>query len=42
MLHEKEKKGIKDVLKLMPEEEVRMLAHTVTNNMIITTTVEGK
>jgi len=40
MLHEKEKKGIIDILKLMPEEEVRMLAQTVTSNMIITTTVE--
>jgi hypothetical protein len=42
MLREKEKKGVKDVLKLMPEDEVRMLAQTVTSNMIITTTVEGK
>ena len=42
MLHEKEKKGIKDILKLMPEEEVHMLAQTVTSNLIITTTVEGK
>jgi hypothetical protein len=41
MFHEKEKKGVKDVLKLMSEEEVRMLAQTVTNNLIITTTVEG-
>jgi len=42
MLHEKERKGIKDILKLMPVEEVHMLAQTVTSNMIITTTVEGK
>lgn len=42
MLHENEKNGIKDILKLMPEEEVHMLAQTVTSNMIITTTVEGK
>jgi hypothetical protein len=42
MLHEKEKKGVKDVLKLMLEQEVHMLARTVTSNMIVTTTVEGK
>jgi len=41
MLHEKEKKGVKDILKLMPEQEVHMLAQTVTSNLIITTTVEG-
>jgi hypothetical protein len=42
MLNEKEKKGVKDILKLMPEEEVHMLAQTVTSNLIITTTLEGK
>jgi hypothetical protein len=42
MLHDKEKTGLKDVLKLMPEEEVQLLAQTVTSNLIITTTVEGK
>jgi hypothetical protein len=42
MLHDEEKKCLKDVLKLMPEEEVHLLAQTVTNNMIVTTTVEGK
>jgi hypothetical protein len=42
MLHEKEKKGVTDVLKLMPKEEVHMLAQTVTSNLIVTTTVEGK
>jgi hypothetical protein len=29
-------------LKLMLEQEVHMLARTVTSNMIVTTTVEGK
>jgi hypothetical protein len=42
MLHDKEKSGLKDVLKLMPEKEVHLLAQTVTNNLIVTTTVEGK
>jgi hypothetical protein len=42
MLLEKEKKGVKDVLKLMPEDDVHLLAQTVTSNMIVTTTVEGK
>jgi hypothetical protein len=29
-------------LKLMPEDDVHLLAQTVTSNMIVTTTVEGK
>jgi hypothetical protein len=41
MLHEKEKNCVKDVLKSVPEE-VHLLAQTVTNHLIVTTTVEGK
>jgi hypothetical protein len=42
MLHEKEKDCIKAVLKFMPAEEVHVLAQAVTNNVIVTTTLEGK
>jgi hypothetical protein len=42
MLHEKEKRCIEDVLESMPAEGVHMLARTVTNNLIITTSLEGR
>jgi hypothetical protein len=42
MLHEKEKRCVKNFLKLMPAQDVYVLAQTVTNNLIITTTSEGK
>jgi hypothetical protein len=42
MLSNKEKEYLKEVLKLIPEEDLHLLALVVTNNMIIPVTTEGK
>jgi cytidylate kinase len=42
MLSEKEKSCLKDVLQSIPKEEVNLLVQTVTSNVTVTTTVEGK
>jgi len=42
MMNEKEKICVKGVLELMQEEEVRNLAQTVTNNLIVIENSEGK
>jgi hypothetical protein len=42
MMNEKEMMCVKGVLLLMEEEEVRKLAKTVTNNIIVIKNSEGK
>jgi hypothetical protein len=42
MLSNKEKEYVKEVLKLIPEKDLHLLALVVTNNMIIPVTAEGK
>jgi hypothetical protein len=41
-IDEKEKNCVKDVFNLMPAEELQKLAQTVTNNLLVTTTVQGR
>jgi hypothetical protein len=42
MLSNKEKENLKEVLKLISEKDLHLLAHVVTNNMIVPVTTEGK
>jgi hypothetical protein len=42
MLSEKERSCVKDILQMVPETDVRNLAQTVTQNLVRTTTLEGK
>ena len=42
MLREKERSCVKDILQMVPETDVRNLAQTVTQNLVRTTTLEGK
>jgi hypothetical protein len=42
MLSNKEKENLKEVLKLISEKDLHLLALVVTNNMIVPVTTEGK
>jgi hypothetical protein len=42
MLSNKEKEFLKEILILMSEKDLQLLAQTVTNNMIVPLTTEGK
>jgi hypothetical protein len=42
MLNDKEKKFLKEILMLMSEKDLKLLAQTVTENMIVPLTTEGK
>jgi hypothetical protein len=42
MLSDKEKEFLKEILILMSEKDLQLLAQTVTNNMIVPLTTEGK
>jgi hypothetical protein len=42
MLNDKEKEFIKEILMLLSEKDLQLLAQTVTENMILPLTTEGK
>jgi hypothetical protein len=42
MLSDKEKEFLKEILILMSQNDLKLLAHTVTDNMIVPLTTEGK
>jgi hypothetical protein len=42
MLSDKEKQLLKEILILLSEEDLQLLAETVTDNMIVPLTTEGK